>query len=59
MPSGPGRDRGTMGRFTRISGAFYQINVALSFIVGGNNNTITTIQGNNIDAINFKALGWA
>jgi len=48
-----------MGRFTRISGAFYQINVALSFIVGGNNNTITTIQGNNIDAINFKALGWA
>lgn len=45
------------GRWTQISGGFYQINMAFNFIVGGTNNTISTMQGNAIDAINFKVLG--
>ena len=53
----PARDGG--GRMTRISGGFYQINLAMNFIFGGNNNTITTIQGNDIGSISFKALGWS
>jgi len=47
------------GRWTQISGGFYQINMAFNFIVGGTNNTISTMQGNAIDAINFKVLGLA
>ena len=46
-----------LGRWTQISGGFYQINMAFNFIVGGNNNTISTMQGNAIDSINFKVLG--
>ena len=55
LASKPARDGG--GRITRISGGFYQINLAMNFIFGGNNNTITTIQGNDIGSISFKALG--
>ena len=60
--SGGRRQRGEMqpnalGRWTQISGGFYQINMAFNFIVGGNNNTISTMQGNAIDSINFKVLG--
>ena len=45
------------GRATRISGAFYQINMAFNFIMGGTNNTITNIQGNGIESLSFKVLG--
>jgi len=45
------------GRATRISGAFYQINMAFNFIIGGTNNTITNIQGNGIESLSFKVLG--
>lgn len=45
-------------RGARVSGAFYQINMAMNFIFAGNNNVITTIQGNNVDAISFKGIGW-
>lgn len=51
------RDPNALGRWTQISGGFYQINMAFNFIVGGTNNTISTMQGNAIDAINFKVLG--
>lgn len=47
------------GRATRISGAFYQINMAFNFIIGGSNNTITNIQGNGIESLSFKVLGWS
>mgnify|MGYP006270751289 CR=1 FL=1 len=55
----PKRQRDVGGGITRISGAFYQINVAMNFIFGGSNNSITTIQGNDIGTINFKALALA
>ena len=53
------RDSNALGRWTEISSGFYQINIAFNFIVGGNNNSISNQQGNNIDAINFKVLGMA
>lgn len=58
-PSRSQREPNALGRWTQISGGFYQINMAFNFIVGGNNNTISTMQGNAIDAINFKVLGLA
>jgi hypothetical protein len=59
LPVRSPRNGDAVGRVTKISGAFYQINMAFNFIVGGTNNTITNIQGNGIEAISFKALGWS
>ena len=46
-----------VGRVTKVGAAFYQINMAFNFIMGGSNNTITNIQGNGIESLSFKVLG--
>jgi hypothetical protein len=33
--------------------------MAFNFIIGGSNNTITNIQGNGIESLSFKVLGWS
>ena len=50
----PSRSKGTPG--ARISAGFYQINIAMNFIVGGSGNSITTMQGNDIGSLSFRAI---
>ena len=57
LPHRAARNGEAPGRAVKISGAFYQINMAFNFIMGGSNNTITNIQGNGIDSLSFKVLG--
>ncbi|WP_398335069.1 hypothetical protein [Vulcanococcus sp.] len=57
LPHRAARNGEAPGRAVKISGAFYQINIAFNFIMGGSNNTITNIQGNGIDSLSFKVLG--
>jgi hypothetical protein len=57
LPHRAARNGEAPGRVVKISGAFYQINMAFNFIMGGSNNTITNIQGNGIDSLSFKVLG--
>ena len=52
----PRRQRNEGNTSTRISGGFYQINIAMAFILGGNNNAITTVQGNSIGTLSFQAV---
>jgi hypothetical protein len=57
LPHRAARNGEAPGRATRVAGAFYQINMAFNFIMGGTNNTITNIQGNGIESLSFKVLG--
>jgi hypothetical protein len=34
----------------------YQINIAFNFIMGGNNNSISTVQGNGIEGMQILAF---
>ena len=54
-PDGVGRVR--PGRVPMVSAAMYQINIAFNFILGGNNNSISTVQGNGIEGMQILALG--
>lgn len=54
-PDGVGRPR--PGRVPMVSAAMYQINIAFNFILGGNNNSISTVQGNGIEGMRILALG--
>lgn len=38
-----------------VSAAMYQINIAFNFILGGNNNSISTVQGNGVDGMRIVA----
>lgn len=44
-------------RARRVEANFYQINIVFNFIFGGSNNSIVTMQGNEMGMITFKALG--
>ena len=57
LPHRAARNGEAPGRAVKISGAFYQINMAFNFIMGGSSNTITNIQGNGIESLSFKVLG--
>jgi hypothetical protein len=38
-----------------VSATMYQINIAFNFILGGNNNSISTVQGNGVDGMRIVA----